>query len=707
MSYIIKSSSPFVSVKLTETGREKLALGKLNFSFWAIGDSEVNYNREAIVDANPLNISLSATSAILTPVDRQPDIKTFITKNNILDPFQTIDSSNMNVVKAVVNNKAIERGFFERDGSNFTTITDNEYIVPNLTFLITNFELNGTKSLDVGGDALNVNVGDLVLLKIANTTVGNIILNENTRALPNLWFKVQEISGNVLILDRKVPNLAGDDTTLSQAIIYRAGEVHESIGEDTTTAYWDSGTLSFNSNINVSCLDVPVWNMSNVWCESVAGVTGLTSTKLYEDYTKYGSFRYLGSKNPFFEYVCNSNDEVNQTLDCDVTSDSVMDSVTKSISIIHYTNNSISNKYGEFIYTDLENDKYFSLDMPDLMYHRAEPNTGEGENMGMRFVASGQTKIIPKTNIQYIELLEDSSRLPQTYTPLVIGRLYPQLKTCVIHDDEIIMANSYKSNRNWTLPGLTAVLQPASMGGNSGVLGVNQTMYFTYVLKNTNGLQTSIGSQKYSKITNNSSSPKDIKFKLSDVNLLPYMRNGATTDGYGFYAEKFDFLYQIVTNLNDRPNPSDWIDVSYTTEVSFNNYVDPFMLEDQVGFVLNQAKADTGVEYNLIEDLDLPANTQPEELQFGDEKFFYGNVNTYIGATIFKTIFDITINSGSFNTTSNNTRSKNTTTNPPNIKISEVGIYDSEKNLVCIGKLSNPVPLVNDDTIMLEISMDF
>jgi hypothetical protein len=32
MSYIIKSTSPFVSIKLTQTGRQQLALGRLNFN---------------------------------------------------------------------------------------------------------------------------------------------------------------------------------------------------------------------------------------------------------------------------------------------------------------------------------------------------------------------------------------------------------------------------------------------------------------------------------------------------------------------------------------------------------------------------------------------------------------------------------------------------------------------------------------------------
>ena len=112
MSYIIKNTSPFVSIKLTQTGREQLAQGKLTFSYFAIGDSEINYGREAIVDANQTNVTLSASSIVLRPVDREPNLKTFIFPNTSPEPLQTVDSSILKVVKAVVNNQATTRGFF-------------------------------------------------------------------------------------------------------------------------------------------------------------------------------------------------------------------------------------------------------------------------------------------------------------------------------------------------------------------------------------------------------------------------------------------------------------------------------------------------------------------------------------------------------------------------------------------------------------------
>lgn len=705
MSYIIKSTSPFVSIKLTQTGREQLAQGKLNFSYYAIGDSEINYNRESIVDANLSNPTLSASSFVLRPVDREPKIKSFITKSDN-EPFQPIDGSVLNVVKAIVNNAADERGFFNRVGSTFTTLTSNTY---------TTYVTNIPNSSFTGGTSFaiptsSINVGDVLLLKLANDKIGNIINNENARALPNLWFKVQNVGSGYVTLDRNLPNTLTQSAT-SQVFIYRGGEVYNSIATGSTIAYWDSGTLSFDSANNVTCHDMPVWNSNSVWCESLAGMSGGT----YEDYTKFGSYQYLGDKNPFMEYVCQST-ATTLSFNCNGPGISYPDDVTKSISIIHYTNNTISNLYGEFFYTDTASGKYLNLYLPDLMYHRRFATTGSGTSMGMNFVATGSTKFIGNSDLEYIELFEDSTLISSATTAMAVGRIFPQLKMVVIHDDEIVSATSYKGNRNWTLPELSASLQSPSGGTSTGVLDINDTMYLTYSLENngTTGLTSSLSCQKYVKITNNTSSPKDVTFRMIETDLLPYMRKlESGYDGYGFYAHEFKLVYQIVQDPTDRPDPSAWKAYDFTSTAitgGVGQSIDPKLLEGQVpmtsGFVLDKLKDNVAPIFDLTQLLNMPLNSTPDILQFGDEKFFYGNLTTYIGATIYKTIFDIRIDSNTFNSTSNVTRSKNSATNPPNIKITEVGIYDTDKNLVCIGKVSSPIAIKNN-TIMLELSMDF
>jgi hypothetical protein len=292
------------------------------------------------------------------------------------------------------------------------------------------------------------------------------------------------------------------------------------------------------------------------------------------------------------------------------------------------------------------------------------------------------------------------------------------LKTVAFTDDEIVAAMSYKSNRNWTLPELSAVLQAPSGGTSTGVLGVGETMYLTYALENNyvSGTTTPLSCQKYIKITNNTSTAKDVSFRINGTDLLTYMRKieNIGYDGYGFYADTFKLLYQIVAETTTRPASGSWKQYDFTSTAITsqpNETIDPLLLENQNSvvndFILDKLKDNNATIYSTIESLNLAANTTPSQLQFGDERFFYGNLTTYIGATIYKTIFNITVNASQFDSTSNPTRSTNPSTNPPTIKITEVGIYDSSQNLVCIGKLSNPIPLSGGNTIMLELSIDF
>lgn len=712
MSYIINSTSPFVSVKITDIGRQKLSMGQLNFSAWAIGDSELDYNREAIVDANPNDVTLSATSKILRPFDIQPRLKYFITPLGATTQYQPLDSSNINVVKAIVNNAAKERGFFS--GTSYTTITASTYSPYYTSFA--NTGLNGTTLLSGLATTTGFTVGDLVLLKLNNnalTAATDAV--SNTIPVPNLWFKVMAVGATDITVDRNLPNYSTQGTYPSQLIVYKGGEVYESIATGDTTAYWDSGTLSFDSASNITCHDVPVWNMNNVWGENLAGITGLTTTNLYEDYTKFGSYPYLGTKNPYLEYL-NQLPITATTLNatqCNQAGVSYLDEITKAISIIHYTNNSISNNYGEFFYVDASSNKILTLVFPDLMYHRRNYSTASGTTMGMKFIATGVTQFVGSSNIQFIDLIEDPTLVK---TPKVVGRVYTQLKTIVVHDEEIVAAMSYKSNRNWTLPELTATFASPSGGTSTGALAVGKTIYLTYLLNSTSGLMGALPCQTYVKLTNETDSPKDVAFKINQTDLLPYMRKieSGGYDGMGFYAHNFSLVYQIMDDTITRPDPGAWKLVDFTSTAItglINETIDPKLLEVQApnvtGFILTSIKNSGATTFDLISLLNMAPNVSPNDLQFGDERFFYGNLTTHIGAVIYKTIFDLRINSGQFNATTNPTRSKDITTNPPNIKISEVGIYDNVNNLVCIGKLSVPIGLVAGTTVLLELSMDF
>ena len=713
MSYIIDNTNPFVSIKLTETGRQQLSLGQLTFSYWGIGDSEINYNREAIVDANQSVPSLSGSSKIFRPFDKQPNLKTFITKIDN-EPFNVINAGNMNVIKAVVNNLAEERGFFNESGGVYTTLSTDTYTPYYET--ISNSVIDGSNILALASTS-DISVGDVILIKVGNGVYGSVIPFENASPLPNLWFKVQDKTVSDVTLDRNMPDYSSEPVT-SEVIVYRGGETYESIATGDTTSYWDSGTLMFESNINVTCHDFPIWNMNNVWQENPAGITGLTTANLYEDLTKFGSYSYLGTMNPYLEYLATSTAATISTFNCNGPGLSYPDDISKSISILHYTNNTISNLYGEFFYIDTKNNKTLDIYMPDLMYHRRDYASGMGTEQGMRFKASGSTLTIGTSDIEYIQLIEDPTMISSVFTPKVVGKVFPQLKVVVIEDDELVAAMSYKTNRNWTLPELAASIVAPDGVTSTGVLAVGETMYLTYMLENDlgYGLQNSLSCQEYIKITNNSSSPKDIAFRMAEIDMLPYMRKieAVGYDGLGFYATKFKLVYQIVSDASIRPSSGSWKVYDFTSTAITSvagETIDPTLLENQsylvTGFLLTTVNNALATTFDITQTLNMAPNSDASILQFGDERFFYGNLNTYIGATIFKTLFDIRINTAEYVATTNPTRSKDSTTNPPAIKVSEVGIYDANKNLVCIGKLSKPIPLSPNNTIMLELSIDF
>jgi len=723
MSYIINKTNAFVNIKLTETGRQKLAQGQLNFTSFGIGDSEINYDREDLHDTYGTTTgypSLSGTSKVLTPFDRQPDIKSYITAtSNNNENLNPLNPSQISTIKAVVNNEALERGFFSGDSSNYITYTGDTYTNGTGTVVA----LTGGTSLVIG-TGTTCSVGDYILLKVGNDTVGSLSLNQNTTPVPHLWYKIQTITTSVdtndtVELDRQLPGISAATAT-SQFFIYPGGNVEGSFGFETTTPYWNSNTLDFAGCCDVSCGDVPVLNQNSVWCENLAGMTGTSVandivTSPNESFEKFGSNDYLGQKYPYFEVDCTG-----QSIDVDICNnpgESVIDDAHKSISILHYTNNTISNYYGEFFFIDGAYSKTLKLELPDLMYHRRDFSTEDGTTMGMTFIATGTTKYIGTSDLEYIDLIEDPSLV--SGTEKVVGKVFPQLKSMIINDDEIVAATSYKSNRNWTLPPLKAKLVSSASGTTGGVLNIGKTMYITYTFENTTGtgLTTTLPCQYYTKLENNTSSSKDVEFNIDGLDLLPYMRKEekGTYDGMGFSARNFKVLYQIVDEDIIRPSSNAWKVYDFTSTAitsGATETIDPKLLEIQNptinGFLIDGTVSGASTTFSIMgtESLNMASNTEPNNLQFGDERFFYGNLKTYIGATIFKTIFNINISADDFKTTSNITR-PDSLADPADIRVTEIGIYDNDNALVMIGKLSKPVKLTAGNTVMLELAIDF
>jgi hypothetical protein len=399
-----------------------------------------------------------------------------------------------------------------------------------------------------------------------------------------------------------------------------------------------------------------------------------------------------------------------------------MDPFQKGICVLHYTNSCISNFYGEQFYIDEESGKLLNLDIP-VMWHRRNEGTGSGTTLGMRFVSDTVLKTIATNNdIEYYDLIEFSGMSITPTQPLSVGKVFPQLKMVVIDNEELLASMSYKSNRNYTLPDLTGELVNSLAGSCTGVLKAGESLYMTYWLSNTGtgttGTTTvttpTLPNQRYTVLDNTTNSDKDIQFRLNNVDQLPYMRKreSASYDGYGFYADNFKLLAQVINkNIISRPDPSKWRVIDFTstniTDVT-GETINPTLLENQnsntTGFILTGGlySGASATTFNLGNELDMSSASNYGKMTFGDERLFYGNLKTYIGATIYKTLFNININGASISSSSNPTYDFG-----DDRYVSEVGILDSNQNLVLVGKLSRPIRIANSTTASLELTIDF
>jgi hypothetical protein len=743
MSYINKQSTTLVRVKLTDIGREQLAKGQLSFNNYMIGDSEVDYGYvkgwsqfvpsigastgEFWFPEADGNIVKNIFSQVLRPKDDNPFFSTFLLNQSNQFIFPLNQQSNIQLIKGLVSNQAADRGFFSGSSVELglSAVTTTEFIKESGTIDLGNFDgsvdltpyTQGQLTLDTALTATSVN--DYIVFKFSNPTLGNNSCDTMTAATINTFYNITEISGTTIKVDRVLPTLSAYSGTIISYYTIPGGNNPEDnyYGLSSLTAYWNTGTLSFDSSCDICVENIPVWNMNNVWVENLVGQYK-DSPINYHEHTLFGSEQFMGTK----QYLGYNDTLTVSTTGSKLDSISYMDPFQKGICILHYTNSCISNFYGEQFYIDEESNKLLSLDIP-VMWHRRNEGTGSGTTLGMKFVSDTVLKTIATNNdIEYYDLIEFSGMSVTPTQPLVVGKVFPQLKIVVIDNEELLASMSYKSNRNYTLPDLTGELVSSVDGNCTGVLKAGESLYMTYWLSNTGTGSTgtttvttpTLPNQRYTVLDNTTNSDKDVQFRINNVGQLPYMRKRESVgyDGYGFYADNFKLLTQVINKTNtNRPDPSKWRVVDFTsiniTDVT-GETINPLLLENQnpntTGFILTGGlySGASATTFNLGNELDMSSASNYGKMTFGDERLFYGNLKTYIGATIYKTLFNININGASISSSSNPTYDFG-----DDRYVSEVGILDSNQNLVLVGKLSRPIRIANSTTASLELTIDF
>jgi hypothetical protein len=742
MSYINKQSTTLVRVKLTDIGREQLAKGQLTFANYMIGDSEVDYNyvkgwSEFVPSIGAAtgefwfpeadgNIVKNIYSKVLRPKDDNPFFSSFLLNQSNQFIFSLNQQSNIQLIKGIVTNEADDRGFFSGStvDSGLVAQTNSNFILEQGTINLNNFSgatdyttfTQGVLTLNTPLTATSVN--DYIIFRFSNPTLGNVTGSTMTSATINTVYNITNISGSTIQVDRVLPTLSAYAGTIITYYTLPGGDdpMDTYYGASSLSAYWNSGTLSFQNSCDICVDNIPVWNMNNVWTENPAGLYKDSPVNYHEN-NLFGSEQFVGTK----QYLGYNREITVTNTNSMMDSKSYMDTYNKSISILHYTNSCISNFYGEQFYIDEETGKLLNLDIPVMWHRRNDVGTESGTTLGMRFTSDTIRKTLSSNNdIEYYDLIEFSGMSVSPTLPLVVGKVFPQLKIVVIDNEELIAGMSYKSNRNYTLPDLAAELLTPVSGNCTGVLKAGESLYLTYWLENvgtgTTGTTTVttpiLPCQRYTVIDNKTNTDKDVQFRIGNLNELPYMRKreNVNYDGFGFFADTFKVLAQVVDKTTqNRPLSSNWKVIDFTsTNITVNSgeTISPLLFENQnpntTGFILTGSLYTGGTTFNLGNELDMSSSSYYGKMTLGDERLFYGNLRTHIGATIYKTLFNITVDGASIASTSNSTFEFG-----DDRYVSEIGILDNNQNLVLVGKLSRPIRISDSTTASIELTIDF
>jgi len=679
MAYIIKNTSGLINTRLTDVGRRKLSQGNFNISYFQIGDSEVSY--KAVPNYNQTN-------------------------NNILMP----DFNAQNDTGSPQSNKENIKYPYYVDGNR-----GNTYGLP---FMDSTYqEVYNSAGPTTGTPS----IGDLVTLIVGNGSMGEI------QTSPVLTYRIQGLSPTTgtsattywtFTLDRAVPDFTSFNVSgqISRVLVYPSGMtvLYDFV---TPAPFWQTDTINFESPCDVSNREnTLIWNMNIPWSESPAGVFSAT----YEDYTKYGSVTYIGTKEYLGYQEPSGQTDTSQVFYYNSFDEKIVvrPEEQKAIAIIHYTNQDIDHVYGEKFSTipfDPQNPtnqiglaRHLKVTIPTLMWHKSSGNT-----IGQTFfidppgydlckpyyIKSTKNLDMNDPGIRYFHLWDtnpdDNGNLNR------VGKVFPDSETIVIDDEEIIAAMSYKSNRNWTLPApkLSYLAPNTIYTNNSTATGLltadTQTLWVTYRL-NTTAFTESLHCNYYSKIVGPSSGCSDTSQNVAvrfgpEFQFLNQPSPSTTISGLtGYCASSLMLLCQI-TSGDTKPSPTNWkhIDVTpYISATTVNGYLTMSGLTGttfQIDLASYQNAVDNGDIYNLADYINIPTNNQTSYLNFGDEYYFYGNFTTDISATIYEMRYLVNLGRNQFTNTSNPTWTSGTTS-----YVTEIGLYDSNKDLIVISKLQSP-----------------
>lgn len=415
MSFIQKIDQTSISIKLTNAGRERLANGNFNVRYYAIGDSEIDYNFYKRNNINPNNTN------ILIPTENITDIRYKIKKsfNDVNFLYEVSPSSYKDTVYNDIN-----MGFFNGDDINLMKFNRESNRLKesglkiDISTLTTNTNVVNIIQDDDYQTGNGVEVGDYILIGWTNPYTESFNTDQLNSEIytPYIFYKIISISGTIggnnlaLTLDRNVPNFGTGvdvDTYYAYCFIYpKYDSILDYYGTEFLSDYWNFNTDNYIENCYNPNNKVYIWNYTLFYPDNYIGIT---------DTDKIPNDLYSYKYKSFLNYIsANSKQDV--------------------YGIIHYTNSLPDNNIGEGFYENTA-----ELWIPTLMWHKNNSN-----KLGAKFVCEENVNNNIDLGLKFYNLVDENGNQ--------VGKCFSELKIFLIEDQELVKVLAFKSNRNWTLP---------------------------------------------------------------------------------------------------------------------------------------------------------------------------------------------------------------------------------------------------------------
>lgn len=746
MSFELQRETIFVNMRLTSVGRQLASLGRLRFRKAIFSDDEVDYAYDT-----PFN---SIEDCMITsPSDVPPKV---LSRN--FDGTPAIQLNGVNARRGVENmetHRFDQPFFFSAGTNNILDVSKCIAVGSSLTSAMSGSKtlaVDDITSIDVNYSATTYErcVGNLIMIR-HHAPTSSALNHFGQQPFVTLWYRVNSWdSGTNFTLDRNLPNFASGsgnilwfvypwsgytdampntattnssslfvfsaeytgpmiDTKLNGPYGYKVYSNDGLPGIDTgmyfNSDHWDfyvAGDLKYSSLpqdveypsqatswSGVSGADpTPTFagysNDNNIWnLNIIRNINEIGSTGATTGYTTYGSIEYNGVKRAF-------NFSPDQ----------------RAIGIIHQSDN-MNDGDGRL------QPSATTIHMPTLLWHRKfEFTSGKATKGGHSFSDKyGLMKYDPVSKLNYTTLLDQLNENGEE-----VGRVYHDIRTIVITQQDLLNAMSYKSNRNWTVPKLNVSLRQPTSSSTTGLCKSDKVYLVTYAFL-ANATYSSASTFSYrqamycgeiAKIEGMAGGPYTLNATLEN-NYFPYLRganNITSFSGTGWNMNNFNILVKEM-DKNDFSGTSKapsgyWKKLTTGGEYS-NQHGEVTISASGITtyqFSINQSDYNSGSNYLLD-----PINGDPFDrtfsgLSYGDESFFHGSVEYDLIEDPEKMSFNLKMLPHEFNSTKNSTfTDRNECT-----YVTGIYIFDDLDRVVAVAKPSYPIK--KDHSRYVEFKLD-